>query len=355
MDYYPFGMLVPSRHGSSDSYRYGFQGQEKDDEIKGEGNSINYTFRMHDPRIGRFFAVDPLAMNYPHNSVYAFSENRVMDGVELEGLEFLSINNPYIPSSGVTKNNDNTSNLDLGNGITFGNVSTVNINGSDFYDIKAHLYVNNNGWATTGTRSEQQTDETKWGIQLLSNIDALPKAPTGYTYPSWDTTDPKEITLSQEQANMYNNCEGVCYATSESRANKAYKDLFGGNAVDLTVSNKNIDHRIAATQGTKDPFMGYGAGGPFARRSMGTTIDDTGVWSGMLQKGALIQRWNTNDVSNMYIRGGHSVIFRNYSYDSDGNITGIQYTDYHGDVREMKRENYEGLKIILGVNLIDKK
>ncbi len=43
---------------------------------------------MHDPRIGRFFAVDPLAPSYPHNSPYAFSENRVIDGVELEGLEF---------------------------------------------------------------------------------------------------------------------------------------------------------------------------------------------------------------------------------------------------------------------------
>ncbi len=45
---------------------------------------------MHDPRIGRFFAIDPLAAKYPHNSVYAFSENRVIDGVELEGLEFTS-------------------------------------------------------------------------------------------------------------------------------------------------------------------------------------------------------------------------------------------------------------------------
>ncbi|TRX33779.1 hypothetical protein FNW52_14835, partial [Flavobacterium sp. ZT3R18] len=45
-DYYPFGMLVPTRHGQSDSYRYGFQGQEMDNEIKGEGNSLNYTFRM---------------------------------------------------------------------------------------------------------------------------------------------------------------------------------------------------------------------------------------------------------------------------------------------------------------------
>lgn len=80
-------MLVPNRHASSKSYRYGFQGQEKDDEIKGEGNSLNYTFRMHDPRVGRFFAVDPLENKYPHNSPYAFSENRVIDGLEFEGLE----------------------------------------------------------------------------------------------------------------------------------------------------------------------------------------------------------------------------------------------------------------------------
>ena len=86
-DYYPFGMLVPNRNYSSPSYRYGFQGQEKDDEIKGNGNSINYKFRMHDPRVGRFFAVDPLSDKYSWNSSYAFSENRVIDSRELEGLE----------------------------------------------------------------------------------------------------------------------------------------------------------------------------------------------------------------------------------------------------------------------------
>lgn len=80
-------MLVPNRHGSSNSYRYGFQGQEKDDELKGEGNSLNYTFRMHDPRVGRFFAVDPLEAKYPWYSPYQFSGNRLIDMVELEGLE----------------------------------------------------------------------------------------------------------------------------------------------------------------------------------------------------------------------------------------------------------------------------
>ena len=85
-------MLLPNRHGSSDKYRYGFQGQEKDDELKGEGNSLNYTFRMHDPRVGRFFAIDPLFKKYAYNSPYAFSENRLIDGVELEGLEVFFVN-----------------------------------------------------------------------------------------------------------------------------------------------------------------------------------------------------------------------------------------------------------------------
>jgi RHS repeat-associated protein len=80
-------MLVPNRHGSSTAYRYGFQGQEKDDELKGEGNSLNYTFRMHDPRVGRFFATDPMFREYPFYSPYQFSGNRVIDMVELEGLE----------------------------------------------------------------------------------------------------------------------------------------------------------------------------------------------------------------------------------------------------------------------------
>jgi RHS repeat-associated protein len=70
-----------------DFYRYGFQNQEKDDEIKGVGNSVNYTFRMHDPRVGRFFAVDPLASEYPDLSPFQFSSNRVVDFVEVEGLE----------------------------------------------------------------------------------------------------------------------------------------------------------------------------------------------------------------------------------------------------------------------------
>ncbi|WP_299883972.1 DUF6443 domain-containing protein [uncultured Lacinutrix sp.] len=95
-DYYPFGMLLPGRHGNSSDYRYGFQGQELDNEIKGEGNSINYKFRMHDPRVGRFFAVDPMEAIYNWYSPYAFSGNRVVDAFEMEGLQ------PFIKTKGRT-------------------------------------------------------------------------------------------------------------------------------------------------------------------------------------------------------------------------------------------------------------
>ena len=79
-------MLMPERFGGGD-YRYSFQGQEADNEVKGKGNSVNYKYRMHDARLGRFFAVDPLTSKYPFYSPYHFSSNSPIISVELEGLE----------------------------------------------------------------------------------------------------------------------------------------------------------------------------------------------------------------------------------------------------------------------------
>lgn len=62
-----------------------------DNEVHGAtGTSYTFKYRMHDPRVGRFLSLDPIAAQYPHNSPYAFAENRVIDGIELEGLEYLS-------------------------------------------------------------------------------------------------------------------------------------------------------------------------------------------------------------------------------------------------------------------------
>lgn len=72
-DYYPFGMLVPGRHGNSGDYRYGYQGSEKDNEVKGEGNSYTTHYRFLDPRVGRWMSIDPVTM--PSESPYSSMAN----------------------------------------------------------------------------------------------------------------------------------------------------------------------------------------------------------------------------------------------------------------------------------------
>lgn len=91
-DYYSFGSPMPGRKFNGNSYRYGFQNQEKDDEIYGEGNAVSFEYRVNDTRLGRFLSIDPLAASFPWNSPYAFSENRVISAVELEGLEAHDLN-----------------------------------------------------------------------------------------------------------------------------------------------------------------------------------------------------------------------------------------------------------------------
>ena len=94
-DYYPFGMQIEERSWTvpSNKYRFGFNGQEKENEISGnDGDYLSFEYRVHDARLGKFLSVDPLFKDYPWNSTYAFAENRVIDGIDLEGLEWQPVN-----------------------------------------------------------------------------------------------------------------------------------------------------------------------------------------------------------------------------------------------------------------------
>jgi RHS repeat-associated protein len=111
-DYYPFGMRMGGRSWQqNDSYRFGFQGQETDPDFY--GGAVSYKYRVHDPRIGRFLSIDPLAPSYPWNSPYAFSENRVIDSRELEGLERIDVDVESEPQ--VQNINNGTENISIVN------------------------------------------------------------------------------------------------------------------------------------------------------------------------------------------------------------------------------------------------
>jgi len=90
INYYPFGSLMPNRNITSEDYRFGFNGQEREDDLTVSGGNLIFKYRIHDARIGRFLSVDPLAPEYPWNSPYAFAENKVIQGIDLEGAEWES-------------------------------------------------------------------------------------------------------------------------------------------------------------------------------------------------------------------------------------------------------------------------
>ncbi|RZJ79156.1 MAG: hypothetical protein EOO20_27145, partial [Chryseobacterium sp.] len=86
-DYYPFGMEMPGRSFSSASSRFGYNGQEKDNEVNGEGNSLSFRYRVYDSRIGKFLSIDPLSKKFPWWTPYQFAGNTPIMAKDLEGAE----------------------------------------------------------------------------------------------------------------------------------------------------------------------------------------------------------------------------------------------------------------------------
>ncbi len=83
---------MPGRKYSSENrYRYGFNGKENDNEVKGEGNQQDYGMRVYDPRLGRFLSTDPYSGKFPGQSPYVFSGNNPILFIEHFGQ------NPTLP------------------------------------------------------------------------------------------------------------------------------------------------------------------------------------------------------------------------------------------------------------------
>ena len=69
-------------------YRYGFNGQERSDDIKGEGNSYTAQFWEYDPMIGKRWNVDPIHKYSPYE---AFGSNPIINS-DPSGLDTINFN-----------------------------------------------------------------------------------------------------------------------------------------------------------------------------------------------------------------------------------------------------------------------
>ncbi len=163
-EYYNFGLKMSgisySCVGKIQNRDKTFQGQKFDDDLG--ANYVQFKWRNHDPQIGRFIEIDPLAEKYVYNSTYAFSENKATSFIELEGLEasplpyFIraienefrntasSIDNAITPTATNTVTTENSSkkigSLTIANSTEVKQVSTY---GYNFLGIMDYIIRNN--------------------------------------------------------------------------------------------------------------------------------------------------------------------------------------------------------------------
>ncbi len=144
-DYYPFGSQMPGRKYSQPNtkYRYGFNGQEKSDDV----TAGNYTaeYWEYDSRIGRRWNVDPV---YKHSPYECFAGNPILysDPSGLDSIKFNKSTTIVTPkqtsfSGGGQKPSGTTS---------FG-ISTVPMDGPDVYTYTNTVTTINGDGASSTT------------------------------------------------------------------------------------------------------------------------------------------------------------------------------------------------------------
>ena len=156
-DYYPFGFQMVGRSFSSNQYRYGFNGMEKDDELKGSGNSLDFGARIYDSRLGRWLSLDPLMAKYPNMSPYnSFNNNPVyyIDPDGESGVAYKTndknkdgkpiirvVTNIYIYGEGATSERASTIQTEVCNQYNNdGNFFTATIDGEE-YEVQFDISV----------------------------------------------------------------------------------------------------------------------------------------------------------------------------------------------------------------------
>jgi RHS repeat-associated protein len=90
--YSPFGVELKGRNlkkNNAKNYRFGFNGMEADDQVKGDGNSYDFGARMLDTRLGRWLSVDPMAEKYAPLTPYNFVANSPLIYIDPNGKEIV--------------------------------------------------------------------------------------------------------------------------------------------------------------------------------------------------------------------------------------------------------------------------
>jgi hypothetical protein len=209
---------------------------------------------------------------------------------------------------------------------------------------------------------------SKVGLKLTKNIEESPEANDTQIlpYPEYTYNHPEK---SFEVANKFQNPGGMCFAVSMARVAKAYKDILRFSPIEVEKSGQDYLYSGTVVTNIPDNYFGFGVGGALAARGYADLVNHNDVIKGYLNEGAMIQYWGNpnkvtwekllkaiknqiNKIEDNNWGGGHSVIFKSYSFDANGNIDGLNCYDYSGINRNFKINED---KIFNGANLRDTK
>ena len=145
---------------------------------------------------------------------------------------------------------------------------------------------------------------------------------------------------------------GHCLSVSKGRFEQAYKEVHGHlpyqdlparmaskfytpkqvfNLLYVSASDTDIEWKSLPEE-----YRGKGNAGAIAYAGMGTLVDASGIWSGRLRPGALMQVWRYKKDYEEVVKGtdvkkldpyGHSFIFISYVRDDKNEIIGLRIAD----------------------------
>jgi RHS repeat-associated protein len=148
---------MPGRtYSSNNLYRYGFNGKENDNEVKGEGNQQDYGDRILDTRLGgHWFSLDPLQKKRPGESPYLYTGGNPILFVDVDGKDRIKYYVFIDEKTGTVLRSTgkiiNERDLKSVHNVYYQNSSIVE--NWDWYDVKEIHYVikHQNGTITNST------------------------------------------------------------------------------------------------------------------------------------------------------------------------------------------------------------
>jgi RHS repeat-associated protein len=267
-DYSPFGVELDGRTVSG-GYRYGFNGMEADDEIKGTKNSYDFWARMYDPRIGRWLTIDPQAREYPDLNPYNFVENSPM------------IMNDPTGESGIVTIDKEARNITIeANIVLYGTSATAELAQSTAKDVQ-------DTWNAADGRV--MIDGIEYCVNFVITAEYQP------------TLTPAEVSANTDYKNNYirveeTNSKGVSYMVGSSSgggSNSGYYLLKNITADKSTTEGHEMGHGWGldiAEYGTKDGHPAdrdlRGQGQPGIMYARGTLVDPDYQWDPKAAAGA---------------------------------------------------------------------